>query len=68
MSLSSTEDLEAAQAEAIKIMTDAKKMLEQTGLEVSFIVRCPNGARWPVLMLEVGQKYADIEAARNGNK
>jgi hypothetical protein len=59
---------EAAQAEAIKIMTDAKKLLEQTGLEVSFITRCPNGAQWPVLMLEVGEKFADIEAARNGNK
>ena len=61
-------EMEAAQADAIKIMTDARKLLEQTGLEVSFITRCPDGARWPVLMLEVGQNYADIEAVRNGKR
>ena len=49
-------------------MTDAKKLLEQTGLEVSLITRCPDGAQWPVLMLEVGQKYTDIEAVRNGKR
>ena len=65
---STTTEMETAQAEAMKIMTDAKKLLEQTGLEVSFITRCPNGAKWPVLMLEVGQKYADIEAVRNGQR
>ncbi len=61
-------DMEAAQAEAMKIMSDAKKLLEKTGLEVSFITRCPDGAKWPVLMLEVGQNYADIEAVRNGKR
>lgn len=60
--------MEAAQAEAIKIMTDAVKLLRETGLEVSFITRCPNGAKWPVLMLEVGQNYADIEGVRNGKR
>ena len=59
---------EAAQAEAIKIMTDAKKLLEKTGLEVSFITRAPNGAKWPVLMLEVGETFADIDAVRNGQR
>lgn len=39
-----------------------------TGLEVSLITRCPDGAKWPVLMLEVGQTYADIEAVRNGKR
>jgi hypothetical protein len=68
MATMSVLEREAAQAEAIKIMTDAKKLLEQTGLEISLIVRCPNGSRWPVLMLEAGEKFADIEAARNGNK
>jgi len=67
MQLNSPIDIEARQAEAMKIMTDAKKLLEQTGLEVSLITRCPNGARWPVLMLEVGETYRDIEAARKGN-
>lgn len=67
MQLNSHIDIEARQAEAMKIMTDAKKLLEQTGLEVSLITRCPNGARWPVLMLEVGETYPDIEAARKGN-
>lgn len=61
-------DVEVAQAEAMKIMTDAKKLLEQTGLEVSLITRCPNGAKWPVLMLEVGETYSDIEKARNGGR
>jgi hypothetical protein len=61
-------DIEAAHAEAMKIMTDAKKLLEETGLEVSLITRCPNGAKWPVLMLEVGEKFADIEAVRNGKR
>jgi hypothetical protein len=61
-------EVEAAHAEAMKIMTDAKKLLEQTGLEVSLITRCPNGAKWPVLMLEVGQTYADIENVRNGKR
>ncbi|UUZ66382.1 hypothetical protein LP417_35875 (plasmid) [Polaromonas sp. P1-6] len=56
-------DVEVAQAKAMKIMTDAKKLLEQTGLEVSLITRCPNGAKWPVLMLEVGETYSDIEKA-----
>jgi hypothetical protein len=65
---STTTEMETAQAEAMKIMTDAKKLLEQTGLEVSFITRCPNGAKWPVFMLEVGQTYADIEAVRNGQR
>lgn len=65
---STNTDIEAAQMEAIKIMTDAKRLLEQTGLEVSFITRCPNGAKWPVLMLEVGQTFADIEAVRNGQR
>lgn len=64
----STVDVEAAQIEAMKILTDAKKLLEKTGLEVSLITRCPNGAKWPVLMLEVGQNYTDIEAVRNGNR
>jgi hypothetical protein len=61
-------DIEAAQIEAMKIMTDAKRLLEKTGLEVSLIARCPDGSRWPVLMLEVGQNYADIEAVRNGKR
>ena len=65
---STTIEMETAQAEAMKIMTDAKKLLEQTGLEVSLITRCPNGAKWPVLMLEVGQTYANIEAVRNGQR
>ena len=68
MSFTPAIDMEAAQVEAMKIMTDAKKLLEKTGLEVSLITRCPDGARWPVLMLEVGQKYADIEAVRNGKR
>jgi hypothetical protein len=55
---------EAAQTEAMKIMTDAKKLLEKTGLEVSFITRAPNGAKWPVLMLEVGETFAGIDAVR----
>ena len=59
---------EAAQAEAIKIMTDAKKLLEKTGREVSFITRAPNGAKWHVIMLEVGETFADIDAARNGQR
>lgn len=63
-----TLDVETAQQEALKIMLDAKKALERTGLEVSLITRCPDGARWPVLMLEVGEKYADIEAVRNGKR
>ena len=49
-------------------MTDAKKLLEKTRLEVSFITRAPNGAKWPVLMLEVGETFADIDAARNGQR
>lgn len=61
-------EMEAAQAEAIRILTDAVKLLRETGLEVSFITRCPDGAKWPVLMLEVGQHYADIEAVRNGKR
>jgi hypothetical protein len=61
-------DMDAAQAEAMKIMIDARKLLERTGLEVSFITRCPNGAKWPVLMLEVGQNFADIDAVRNGKR
>jgi hypothetical protein len=66
--LKNTVDIEAAQAEAIRILTDAKKALEKTGLEVSFITRCPNGSQWPVLMLEVGATYADIEKVRNGQR
>ena len=66
--MTTTKDIESAHAEAMKIMTEAKKLLEQTGLEVSLITRCPDGARWPVLMLEVGQTYADIEAVRNGKR
>lgn len=65
---STVPEIEAAQLAAIKILTDAKKLLEATGLEVSFITRCPDGAKWPVLMLEVGQTYADIEAVRNGKR
>lgn len=65
---STDSEMEAAQAEAIKILTDAVKLIRETGLEVSFITRCPNGAKWPVLMLEVGQNYADIEAVRNGKR
>jgi hypothetical protein len=61
-------ELESAQAEAMKIMIGAKNLLEKTGLEVSLITRCPDGAKWPVLMLEVGQNYADIEAVRNGKR
>ena len=68
MSLETVPAIEAAHAEAIKIMTDAKNLLERTGLEVSFITRCPDGAKWPVLMLEVGHCYADIEAVRNGQR
>ena len=49
-------------------MIDAKKLLEKSGLEVSFITRAPDGARWPVLMLEVAEKYTDIEAVRNGKR
>lgn len=60
--------MEAAQAEAMKIMTDARKQLMATGLEVSLIVRSPNGAKWPVLMLEVGETFRDIDAARNGQR
>lgn len=67
MAPTSTIDIEKAQAEAMKIMTNAMKLLKQTGLEVSLIARAPNGAKWPVLMLEVGQNYADIESARKGN-
>ena len=62
------EEIEVAQADAMKIMTEAKALLEQTGLEVSLIVRCPNGSKWPVLMLEVGENYSDIEKVRNGER
>ncbi|MFC6281044.1 MULTISPECIES: hypothetical protein [Polaromonas] len=62
------EAIQVAQIEAMKIMTEAKKMLEQTGLEVSLITRCPNGSQWPVLMLEVGVAYADIEKVRKGER
>lgn len=68
MSLKATADIEAARTEAMKIMSEAKKKLEQTGLEVSLITRCPDGAKRPVLMLEVGHAYADIEAVRNGKR
>jgi nucleotide-binding universal stress UspA family protein len=68
ISPSTDAEIEAAQAQAIKIITDAKKLLEATGLEVSFITRCADGAKWPVLMLEVGQTYADIKAVRNGKR
>lgn len=37
-------------------------------MEVSLITRCLNGAKWPVLMLGVGQTYADIEAVCNGRR
>lgn len=60
--------IETAQAEAMKIMTEAKRQIESLGLEVSLITRCPNGSKWPVLMLEAGHRYADIEAARNGQR
>ncbi|KGH30845.1 hypothetical protein [Comamonas testosteroni] len=60
--------IEAAQAEAMKIMAAAKRQIENLGLEVSLITRCPNGSKWPVLMLEAGQSYADIEAVRNGQR
>ena len=59
-------DIQAKHAEAARLMSEAKQLLEQTGLVVSLISRAPNGARWPVLMLEVGETYQDIEAARNG--
>lgn len=62
------EAIDAAQVEAMKIMTEAKKLLEQTGLEVSLITRCPSGSEWPVLMLEVGATYTDIEKVRRGEK
>ena len=52
----------------MKIMTEAKRQIENLGLEVSLITRCPNGSKWPVLMLEAGQTYADIEAVRNGQR
>ena len=68
ISPSTAAEINAAQVEAIKIIMDAKKLLEATGLEVSFITRCPDGAKWPVLMLEVGQTYSDIEAVRNGKR
>ena len=58
---------EERQAQAMKIMTEAKKQLAQIGLEVSLSVRSPNGAKWPVLMLEAGESQRDIEAARRGN-
>ncbi len=59
-------DIHAKQAEAMQILLEAAKQLKQTGLEVSLITRSPNGAKWPVLMLEVGETYRDIEAARSG--
>lgn len=59
---------EAAQTDAMKIMAEAKRQIENLGLEVSLITRCPNGSKWPVLMLEAGQRYADIEAVRNGQR
>ena len=68
MPLNTSLDIDTAQVEAMRIMAEAKKLLEKTGLEVSLITRCPNGARWPVLMLEVGECFADIEAVRNGNR
>lgn len=60
--------IEAAQTEAMKIMTEAKRRIENLGLEVSLIIRCPNGTKWPVLMLEAGQSYTDIEAVRSGQR
>ncbi len=54
------------QAQAMKIMSEAKKQLAQMGLEVLLLARSPNGARWPVLMLEAGETHRDIEAARKG--
>ncbi|GAO73642.1 hypothetical protein [Comamonas sp. E6] len=60
--------IEAAQAEAMKIMTEAKLQIEKLGLEVSLITRCPNGSKWPVLMLDAGQSYPAIEAVRNGQR
>lgn len=60
--------IEAAQAQAMKIMTEAMRQIEKLGLEVSLITRCPNGSKWPVLMLEAGQSYTDIEAVRNGQR
>jgi hypothetical protein len=61
-------DMKVAQAMAAKIMGDAKKLLEQTGLEVSLICRAPSGARWPVWMLEVGENYSVIEKVRGGER
>lgn len=61
-------EIEAAQTEAMKIMAEAKRQIANLGLEVSLITRCPNGSMWPVLMLEAGQSYADIEAVRNGQR
>ena len=48
MSFNTTMDIDAAQTEALQIMADAKRLLERTGLEVSLITRCPDGAKWPV--------------------
>lgn len=60
--------MELAQADAMKILKEAKNQLEETGLEVSLISRCPNGSKWPVLMLEVGACFTDIEKVRNGER
>lgn len=64
----SPNDIEAAHAEATKIRIDTKKLIEQTGLEASLITRCPNGAKWPVLMHEIGETYSDIEKVRHGGR
>lgn len=66
--LASTVEIQAAQDKAMTIMGNARRFLEETGLEASLIARCPNGARWPVLMLEAGQTFSDIEAVRNGHR
>lgn len=56
-------EAEARHAEAIKIMVDAKKLLQENGMEVSLISRL-GVSQWPVLMLEAGQSFADIQGVR----
>ena len=59
---------ETAFSKASEIVMKASKELQLTGLEVSFIFRKPHGSNWPVLMLEVGECYSDINTVRNGNR
>lgn len=56
-------EAEARHAEAIKIMVDAKKLLQENGMEVSLISRL-GVSQWPVLMLEAGHSFADIQGDR----